>query len=94
MIGVTAKLPVQAGKEAAFESAFAELAAKVNANEAGCHLYELYRTPGTSDYMVLERYTDQAALEAHGKTDYFLAAQPILGPLLAGAPTIDIFESV
>ena len=94
MIGVTARLPVQAGKEAEFETVFAALAEKVNANEAGCHLYELYRTPGTPDYIVLERYADRAALDAHGKTEYFLAAQPALGSLLAGVPKVEVFESV
>lgn len=94
MIGVTARLPVQVGKEAEFEAAFANLAAQVNANEDGCHLYELYRTPGKPDYIVLERYADRAALDAHGKTDYFLAAQPVLGALLSGAPNIETFESV
>jgi quinol monooxygenase YgiN len=94
MIGVTARLPVQSGKEEQFEAVFTDLAAKVNANEDGCHLYELFRTPGKPDYIVLERYADRAALDAHGKTDYFLAAQPLLGPLLAGAPTVEVFESV
>lgn len=94
MIGVTARLPVQPGKEAEFEAVFGELAAKVNAQETGCHLYELFRTPGQPDYIVLERYADRAALDAHGKTDYFLAAQPALGALLAGQPTIEVFESV
>lgn len=94
MIGVTARLPVQAGKEAEFEAVFAKLAAQVNANEAGCHHYQLFRTPGKPDYIVLEHYADRAALDAHGKTDYFLAAQPALGALLAGAPTVEVFESV
>lgn len=94
MIGVTARLPVQPGKEAEFEAVFSALAKQVNAQESGCHLYELFRTPGQPDYIVLERYADRAALDAHGKTDYFLAAQPALGALLAGKPTIEVFESV
>lgn len=94
MIGVTARLPVQAGKEVEFEAVFGALAEQVNAHEADCHLYELFRTPGKPDYIVLERYADRAALEAHGKTDYFLAAQPALGALLAGKPTVEVFESV
>ena len=94
MIGVTARLPVQAGKEAEFEDVFAALAKQVNAKEDGCHLYELFKTPGQPDYIVLERYADRAALEAHGKTDYFLAAQPALGALLSGPPKIEVFKSV
>jgi len=94
MIGVTARLPVQAGKEAEFEDVFAALAKQVNANEEGCHLYQLFKTPDQPDYIVLERYADRDALDAHGKTDYFLAAQPALGALLSGKPTVEVFESV
>ena len=94
MIGVTARLPVQAGKEAEFEKAFGALAEAVNAGEEGCLQYELFRVPDQPDYIVFERYTDKAALDAHGKTDYFLAAQPVLGALLSGAPKIELFESV
>jgi quinol monooxygenase YgiN len=94
MIGVTARLPVQAGKEAEFEAAFKTLSEKVNALESGCLYYTLFRTPGKPDYIVMERYADRSALDAHGKTDYFLAAQPVLGGLLAGKPTVEVFESV
>lgn len=94
MIGVTAKLPIQPGKEAEFEATFTELTKQVRANEAGCLQYELFREPRTANYIVFERYTDKAALDAHGQTDYFLAAQPVLGGLLAGAPVIEVFESV
>jgi quinol monooxygenase YgiN len=94
MIGVTAKLPIQPGKEAEFQTAFSELTRQVRDNEAGCLQYELFREAGTANYIVFERYTDKAALDAHGQTDYFLAAQPVLGGLLAGAPVIEVFESV
>ena len=94
MLGVTAKLPVQPGKEAEFEAVFAELAAQVLAQEDGCHQYELFREPGTATYVVFERYADQAALDAHGKTAHFLAAGPKLAAVLAGAPVVEVFESV
>lgn len=95
MIGVTAKLTIAPGKEAAFEEAAKALVAKVNANEPECLLYELYKSPKDSSvYIFLEKYADQAALDAHGKTDYFLAAQPALGACLAGAPHVQIFQAV
>lgn len=95
MIGVTAKLTVAAGKEAEFEAAASDLAAKVNAHEDGCVLYELFKSkaePGV--YVFMEKYTNQAALDAHGKTDYFLAAQPVLGACLAARPDVQVYDAV
>ena len=95
MIGVTAKLTVAPGKEAAFEEAAKALAAQVNANEPGCVMYELYKSPkDASIYIFLEKYADQAALDAHFITEYFLAAQAPLGACLAGAPDIQVYEAV
>ena len=95
MIGVTAKLKIAEGKEAVFEEAAKALVAKVNANEEGCLMYELYKSPQDSSvYIFLEKYADQAAFAAHGKTDYFLAAQPALGACLAGAPDVQVFHAV
>jgi len=95
MIGVTAKLTIAPGKEAAFEETAKALVAKVNANEPGCLMYELYKSSkDASVYIFIEKYTDQAALDAHGKTEYFLAAQAPLGACLAGPPDIQVYEAV
>ena len=40
------------------------------------------------------KIADQAALDAHGKTDYFRAAGPKLGPCLAGAPEVEYLDAV
>lgn len=95
MIGVVAKLKVADGKEAEFEKHARALVEKVNANEAGCILYELFKSNSDpSVYVFMEKYADKAALDAHGKTDYFLAAQAPLGACLAGAPDIQTFSPV
>ena len=95
MIGVTAKLPIQDGKQAEFEQVFKDLMAKVNDNEPGCTMYQLYKVKGSdTDYVVMETYASQEALDAHGQTDYFKAAQPSLGACLAGAPSIEVYEIV
>lgn len=95
MIGVVAKLTVAAGKEADFEAAASALAVKVNANEEGCVLYELYKSPTEAGvYVFMEKYADKAALDAHGKTDYFLAAQAPLGACLAAKPDIQVYQAV
>jgi len=95
MIGIVATLKVQDGKHADFEGVFKDLAAQVRANEKGCLAYTLTKSrtdPNT--YKVLELYSDQAALDHHGQTEYFRAAGPKLGPCLAGRPEIEYLDGV
>ena len=92
-IGVIATLRVQPGKEAEFEGVFAELAAAVNANEAGNSYYRLFKTGETGVYKVLECYDDQAALDAHRASDHFRGIGARLGPCLAGAPDIETLSA-
>lgn len=95
MIGVVVKLEVQDGKQADFEGVFKDLMAKVKANEPGCTTYQLYKSKtSATTYTVLEEYASQDALTSHGKTDYFIAAQPGLGACLAGAPDIEMLDIV
>jgi quinol monooxygenase YgiN len=88
MLGVVATLKVKPGMEAEFETVAKELVAKVNANEPGCKLYALHKadTPGT--YVFMERYTDQAAVEAHRATDYFKALGRKMGEYMEGRPDV------
>ena len=44
--------------------------------------------------IVVENYADQAAIDHHGKTPYFLEAFGKMGGMLAGAPTIEILKPV
>lgn len=95
MIGIFVHLSIADGKQAEFEKVATELMAKVKANEPGCLTYQLYKKKGSEiDYYFMEQYTDQAALDAHGKTEYFQAAQPALGACLAGRPTMTLMDSV
>ncbi len=93
MITVLATLSIEEGKDEEFRKVFGELAEKVRANEPGCQRYELCQSTVTpTTYVVVERYADQAALDHHGKTPYFLEAFGKLGPLLAGAPQIEFLK--
>lgn len=93
MIGVIATLKVQDGKQAEFEAIFADLSAQVRANEPGNQAYQLCksRTDATI-YKVLELYADEAALKAHGASDYFKAAGPRLAAVLGGRPEIEYLD--
>lgn len=92
--GVIAILRVQSGKEAEFESIFAELAAAVNANEAGNSYYRLFRTDDSGVYKVLECYNDRAALEAHRASDHFRTFGARLGPCMAAAPEVETLDAL
>jgi quinol monooxygenase YgiN len=94
-IGVTAKLFVQAGKNAAFEEIFKRLAEAVDAHEPGCNFYYLYKLRTEDNaYMVLEQYVDEAALSAHQTTDHYIKIGAELGPVMAAAPEITLMDSV
>jgi quinol monooxygenase YgiN len=95
MIGVIATLKVAEGKNAEFEAVFTDLAKQVRANEPGNLAYQLTksRTDGQT-YKVLELYSDQDALSAHGQTDYFKAAGAKLGPCMGGRPEIEYLDGI
>ncbi|WP_018997936.1 putative quinol monooxygenase [Hirschia maritima] len=95
MIGVTAKLEIQDGKQSEFEAVCKELVAKVNANEEDCILYQCFKTDKSdTSYVFMEQYKTMDSILAHGKTEYFLAAQQKLGPLLTAPPVIEMHNLV
>ena len=71
MIGVIAKLTIKPGTNADFEATMKALQAKVHADEPGNKLYALHKTGDVNVYVMLERYQDQAALEAHRAAPHF-----------------------
>jgi len=93
MIGVIATLKIQEGKSAGFEAIASQLVDKVRANEEGVIHYDLYKQDDTT-YVFLERYKDQAALDLHGKTEYFKALTTKMGAFFAGKPDLKILKAV
>ena len=94
-VGVVATLTVAEGKNEDFEAAFSELMAAVRANEPGNEFYSVFQSrEDPQQYKVLERYVDQAALDAHGKSDHFRASGPKLAPCMAAAPVIEYLDGV
>ncbi len=88
MLGVVATIRVKPGAGAQFEALAKELVTKVRANEPGCALYALHRAEAPDTYVFLERYLDQAAVEAHRQTDYFKSIGRSMGQFMAGPPDI------
>lgn len=94
-ITVIAKLKVQPGKDADFEAAARQMIATVKESEAGTLAYILHKnTKDPTEFVYYEVYQDQAALDAHGKTDHMKAFGGKIGSLLAGRPEISILTEV
>ena len=94
-VGILATIKIKPDTNEAFETVAREMMAAVRANEPGNKVYQFCksRTEPTT-YVVMEIYADQAALEAHGKSDHFRSIGPKMGPSMAGRPEIQYFDSV
>ena len=84
MLGTIATIKVKPGMDKEFEAVAKELVAKVNANEPGCKLYALHHGEAPNTYVFMERYVDQAAVEAHRASDYFKALGRKMGEYMDG----------
>ena len=93
MIGIVATLKIKEGSGSEFEAIASQLVEKVNANEDGVVYYDLFKQDETT-YVFLEKYKDQEAQDAHGKTDYFRELGAQMGPFMAGAADIKVLQLV
>ena len=94
-ISLIAKLKVQPGKDAEFEAAAKQMIATVKESEPGTLSYVLHKnTKDATEFIYYEVYQDQAALDAHGKTDHMKAFGGKIGALLAGRPEISILQEI
>jgi quinol monooxygenase YgiN len=94
MLGVVATIKVKEGQGAEFEKVANELVKKVNENEKGCLLYQLYHGEQPNTYVFLERYADDAALEAHRNTEYFKSLGRAMGAFMDGRAVVQRFKQV
>jgi quinol monooxygenase YgiN len=88
MLAIVATIKVKPGMEREFEAVAKELAARVNAKEPGCKLYTLCRGEAPLTYIFLERYADQAAIEAHRATEHYKELGRKMGQFIDGKPEI------
>jgi quinol monooxygenase YgiN len=61
------------GKESECEALLREAEAATVANDKGCLRYEWYRSETPQAYILLERWTDRAAVQAHLAAPHMLA---------------------
>ena len=94
MINVVAKVPVKDGKADDVIDLFKDLMTPV-AEEEGTLFYRLNRDPSNPNMIViLERYRDKAALDAHASTPHFKALFSRMPEFLAGQPEISILKEI
>lgn len=73
---IVAKVYVKSGNESAFITA-AQVMIENSNKEEGCTGYMLYQDPyEKTNFIFIERYKNQAAVDAHFATDYFKEFSP------------------
>jgi quinol monooxygenase YgiN len=87
MLTVVVVASVKPGHEQIFETGIARLFESIAA-EPGCRGATWGRTEKLGEYALIERYADQAALEAHRASAHMKEQGPSISALLAGAPVI------
>lgn len=95
MVVVAAKLKAQPGKEKDVEKELCKLVEYVRNEEPGTLTYLCHR--GMSDptqFFFYERYMDSEALARHSSSARFQQVFQIVGPLLEGPPSIEMYEEV
>jgi len=94
MISVIAKIPIKEGKIEEAITAVKELMVQV-AREEGTLLYTLNRDPSSPNTLVImERYKDKAAFDAHTSTPHFKAFFAKSKAFIGGRPEITLMEEI
>jgi quinol monooxygenase YgiN len=93
-IALVVKLTIKEGHEMDYAKAGVAAARTVEANEPGNLLYRVHKTDNPREFLVLERYVDQAALDAHSNSEHVQAILKHIGPMIEGDPEVTIYEEL
>lgn len=94
-IGVIAKLKVTPERQADFELAFSRYQHTVRTQERGNVLFALHKSRDVvGDYVVMEQYVDDEALNAHRNSEHYKAIPERLGEFMAGPSEIRVYDCV
>ncbi len=94
MISLIAKLPIKEGKFEEAVQAFKELMVQV-AKEEGTLFYTLNRPQSSPNTLVvMERYRDKAALDAHSSSPFFKSFLPKSAAFVSGKPEITVMDEL
>jgi len=91
---VVAKLKAKKGDEAKMEESLRDMVLKVQ-QEEGTLAYTLHRSQkDPTQFLFYEKYRDGQALKDHSATPYFKELFATIGPLLDGAPQIEMYDEI
>lgn len=76
MVDMIVTLLIKPGMEAQAEELLRQLESETAENDKGCLRYQWYRAERPGTYYLLERWTDQAAMEAHLKSAHLAKLMP------------------
>lgn len=93
-ITVIARFKIADGKVDEFKTVMGNLAEQVLGNEDGCEMYQLTSCKEPGNFVLVERYADKAALQAHGETEHFKNSGGALVACLDGAPQLEFLRDV
>jgi len=94
-VAIWARIPVKPGKRDEAIAAMQSELDHVTQNEPGTTYYIVHHDPKDEDSVYFyELYTDQAAAEAHGKSEAMKAMGPVLAPFLAGRPELKFLTPI
>jgi quinol monooxygenase YgiN len=88
MITLVARLTAKDGEFETMRSLALAMADAVSAHEPGNVLYAVAEGSGERELVLIERYKDEAALEAHRSAAHFRKIGKQFAPTLAGPPDI------
>jgi quinol monooxygenase YgiN len=88
MITIIARLTAKDGEFQNLRACALELAAAVAANEPGNQLYAICEGAGPTMLVLIERYADAQALEAHRGSEHLKTIGRKIGATLVGKPDI------
>ena len=83
-LDIVVTLRVHAGREADAEALLREMEAATVAHDKGCLRYEWYRAETPQTYILLERWTDPAAVRAHLQAPHMTASFERMKSMLPG----------
>ena len=94
VVHIMARITARPDSAAAMKTVLAELVAH-SRREAGCLHYELFqRADATHVFQTVERWRDQAAVDAHMASAHVAEAIARATPLFGAAPEIQAFDPV
>ena len=91
-IRLTVQMKIKPGTQTDFEAAAQAATARVKAEDAGCQMYDLFKSlDDDTCYAMIEAWENEENLAAQGKSPA-MAEMAKIGPFLDGAPTMNQYS--